>query len=274
MSQNAVYDSSKRAPAFIEEITESWKYRHMIKEFVRRDITTRYKRSYLGVLWTMLNPLGMMLIMTLVFYNLFQMQQPKFPLFVFTGLICWNFFAQVTEAAPRTLLWSGTLIHRVYLPRTSFALVALGGALVNFLLSFIPFALIMAALRVMPGPEILFVPVAIVLLSLFSLGVGLMLSSVVVYFPDVIDAWGIALMAWMYLSAIFYPYSIIPESYRWWFFNLNPIYHLILLFRDPLYYGNWPSLAHIGAATFVSLSTLLVGWFMFTRKADELAYRI
>lgn len=273
MSDAPIYDSAKRPPAPIEELLEAYKYRHLIKEFIKRDLVTRYKRSALGVLWTMLNPLGTMLIMVVVFAQLFH-TTPKYPIYVLTGLVCWGFFSQTTDAAPRTLLWSGPLIHKVYLPRTVFAMVAIGVGMVNMLLSLVPIALVMAVLRIPPSLPMLFVPVALVLLAAFSLGLGLLLSSAVVYFPDILDIYSIALTAWLYLSAIFYPYEIIPISYRWWFFNLNPIYHLVLLFRDPLYYGNWPSLAHIAAATFVSVTTLVVGWLAFARKADELAYRI
>lgn len=274
MSEVEIYDSSKRPPPAVEELVEAFKYRHLIMEFVRRDIVTRYKRSVLGAAWTMLNPLGTMLIMMVVFYQLFHVQTPKYPIYVLTGLIVWNFFAQTTAAAPQTLLWSHSLIHKVYVPRTIFSFVALGGGIVNLLLSLIPLAFVMAILRIPPSWPLLFVPVAIILLAAFALGVGLLLSSAVVYFPDVIDIYGILLTAWLYLSAVFYPYEIIPLEYRWWFFNLNPIYHLLLLFRDPLYYGNWPSLAHIAAATVVAFTTLVLGWFVFTRRADELAYRI
>lgn len=274
MSDAPIYDSATRRPPAVEELLEVVRYRNLIKEFVRRDIVTRYKRSALGVVWTMLNPLGTMLIMMVVFYQLFHVKTPNYPIYVLTGLIVWNFFSQTTSAAPKTLLWSHNLIHRVYIPRTVFALVAVGAGLVNLLLSFIPLAVIMAILRVPPSPPLLILPVAIVLLAAFSLGLGLLLSAAVVYFPDVIDIYSILLTAWLYLSAIFYPYDIIPIGYRWWFFNLNPMYHLVLLFRDPLYYGNWPSAAHLLAAMFVSVVTLVVGWLVFARRADELVYRI
>lgn len=268
-----VYDSAARPAPWIEELVEAWKYRHLIMAFTKRDIVTRYKRSFLGVVWTMLNPLGTMLIMVVVFSALFH-ATAKYPIYVLTGLIAWNFFSQATHAAPQTLLWSGTLIHRVYLPRTVFAFVAISVGMVNMVLSLVPLALVMAVLRVPPSPPLLFVPVAMLLLGMFALGLGLLLSSVVVFFPDTLDIYGIMLTAWLYLSAVFYPYEIVPITYRWWFFNVNPMYHLILLFRDPLYYGNWPSLAHIGTATFVAVGTLVVGWFAFARRSDELAYRI
>jgi ABC-type polysaccharide/polyol phosphate export permease len=274
VSESQIYDSASRPTAFVEEFVEAWKYRHLIAAFIKRDIVTRYKRSVLGVVWTMLNPLGTMLIMMVVFYQLFHQTTPKYPIFVLTGLIVWNFFSQTTLAAPQTLLWSGSLIHRVYMPRTVFAITATGVGLVNFVLSLIPVALLMAVLKIAPSPPLLAVPFAMLLLAAFALGLGLILSSVVVFFPDILDIYQILLVAWMYVSAVFYPYEIIPIAYRWWFFNLNPMYHLMLVFRDPLYYGNWPSLGHVAIATTVAVTTLLFGWFAFARRSDELAYRI
>ena len=273
MSDAPIYDSAKRPPAWLEELMEVGKYRHLVEEFVRRDIVTRYKRSWLGVVWTMLNPLGTMIVMTIVFSQLFH-TTAKYPIFVLTGLIFWNFFSMSTLAAPQTLLWSGPLLHRVYLPRTIFALVAVGGGIVNMLLSLIPLGIVMLILHVPPTLALLFLPVSILMVSAFTLGVGLLLSSVVAFFPDVLDMYSIFTTAWLYMSAIFYPYEIIPIQYRWWFLNLNPIYHLLLLFRDPLYYGQWPSIGHILTATAVAMSALVVGWWAFTRRADELAYRI
>jgi ABC-type polysaccharide/polyol phosphate export permease len=268
-----MYGSASRPTPFVEEFVEAVKYRHLIAAFIKRDIVTRYKRSLLGVIWTMLNPLGTMMIMVIVFSNLFD-TTPKYPIYVLTGLIAWNFFSQVTTAAPQTLLWSGALIHRVYMPRTVFALVALGAGLVNMVLSLVPLVLIMLVLRVPLKLSLITVPLALIPLAAFSLGLGLLLSTATVYFPDTIDIYAILAMAWLYVSAIFYPYEIIPIEYRWWFFNLNPMYHMVLLFRDPLYYGNWPSLAHIATATVVATVTLVVGWLVFAGKADELAYRI
>lgn len=273
MSQAPIYDSANRVPRALEEVRDVVKYRHLIVALVRRDIVTRYKRSYLGVAWTMLNPLGTMMIMTVVFSQLFG-STPSYPTYVLTGLVSWNFFSQVTTAAPRTLLWSGSLIRRVYVPRTVFALTAAGTGLVNLLLSLIPLAFVMLITQRPFTWALLYLPVAILLMTLFSLGVGLLLSSVVAYFPDSVDIYSLALMLWSYLSAVFYPYEIIPIEYRWWFFNLNPMYHLMLAFRDPLYYCNWPSWSHILTSTVVAVAVFAIGWLTFTKKADELAYRV
>ncbi len=273
MKASAVYDSAARPAPAVEEFLEIWRYRQLVWEFTKRDVVTRYKRSFLGVIWTMLNPLGTMIIMTIVFSQLFH-QTAMYPVYVLTGLITWAMFQQTSTAAPQTLLWSHSLIHKVYLPRTIFAFTALGAATVNFVLSLIPLAVVMVVAGAAFKPCLLVLPLSMLLLGAFSLGMGLMLSSVVAMFPDVLDIYAILMTAWLYMSAIFYPYDIIPESYRWWFFNLNPMYHLVLLFRDPIYYGNWPSFAHIATAAFFGIGTLLIGWFVFTRKADELAYRI
>jgi ABC-type polysaccharide/polyol phosphate export permease len=274
VSDAPIYDSATRPPKVIEEALDAYEYRDLIWAFTKRDIVTRYKRSVLGVLWTMLNPLGTMLIMVVVFYQLFHVSTPKYPLYVLTGLVAWGFFSQSTAAAPATLLWSGPLIQRVYVPRTLFAFTAVGAGLVNMLLSLIPLVLVMLVLAVPFTSALLMVPVAILLLAAFALGLGLLLSTWVVSFPDVLDIYQIALTAWLYLSAVFYPYDIIPAQYRWLFFNLNPMYHLILVFREPIYYGTWPSLAHVGTAAAVAIGTLVVGWVAFARKADELAYRL
>lgn len=274
MSDTPIYDSARRLPPALEELKDAYRYRHLIGAFVKRDIVTRYKRSLLGVMWTMLNPLGTMIIMVIVFSALFRMTQPLYPIYVLSGLIFWNFFAQVTLAAPQTLLWGGALVHRVYMPRTVFAFTAVGAALVNLLLSFVPLFAVMLWMGKPPALPMLSLPYAVLMITAFSLGIGLLLSSVVAQFPDILDIYGIALTAWMYVSAIFYPYDIIPEAYRYWFHNLNPVYHLLLLFRDPLYYGNWPSLKHLAVATIVAVGILVIGWFSFAKKADELAYRL
>lgn len=272
-AETPIYDSALRPAPAIEEAQEAYRYRHLIFEFIRRDLVTRYKRSILGVMWTMLNPLGTMLIMVIVFSQLFAATE-AYPVYVLSGLIAWTFFSQTTQAAPQTLLWSGPLIHKVYLPRTVFALTALGSGLVNLLISIVPLLLVMVVLSVPATPALLFVPVAIVMLAAFALGLGLLLSSVVAFFPDVLDIYQIALTAWMYVSAIFYPETIIPEAYRWWFLNLNPLYHFLRCFRDPLYLGQMPSTFNITVAFTIGVVALVSGWIAFARKADELAYRI
>ena len=267
------YDSDRRPPPVIEEFLQAMRYRDLIRQLVRRDVLIRYKRSLLGVVWTMLNPLGMMIVLTLAFSSLFGTTR-AYPVYVLSGLIVWTFLAQSTTTAMAQLTWGGALFHRIYLPRTTFAIASVGTGLVNLVLSLVPFGLVMAFTGSPLRPTALILPVSILLLALFTLGLGLFLSSLAVYFPDIAEMYQIVLLAWMYLTPIIYPEEIVPPAYRWWMFNLNPMYHLLQLFRLPLYDGRWPGLAHLALAAAIALVTFAIGWTMFTRRADEFAYRV
>lgn len=273
MTEVPIYDSARRPPAMIEELIEAWRYRDLVVQFVRRDLVARYKRSAFGVAWTMLNPLGMMLVLTLAFSRVFKSTQ-AYAAYVLTGLVAWNFFAQTTTQAMRQLVWGGSLIQRIFIPKTLFAISATGTGLVNLVLSMVPLLAVMLATGVPLKASAVFLPVSFLLLAAFALGLGLLLSAVAVYFVDVADMYEIALTAWMYLTPIVYPEEIVPASYRFWLFNLNPMYHLVKLFRLPLYYGQWPSPERLACAAVVALGTLAVGWIVFTRNADEFAYRV
>src|SRR5512146_2648802 len=133
-----IYDSSQRPPRGLDELREVIRYRNLIYQLVRRDVLTRYKRSFLGVAWTMLNPLGMMIVLTIAFSQIFRIDTPSYPAFVLSGLLVWNFFSQTTTSAMITLVWGGSLLNRVYLPRSTFAISAMGTGLVNLGLSLVP----------------------------------------------------------------------------------------------------------------------------------------
>lgn len=269
----AIYDSDRRAPPMVEELIQAIRYRDLIRQLVRRDVLTRYKRSLLGVAWTMLNPLGMMVVLAVVFSNLFHTTR-AYPVYLLSGIIAWTFMAQTTTSAMTQLTWGGVLLHRIYLPRTTFAIASVGTGLVNLVLSLVPFGLVMAFSGSPLRPAVLVLPVSILLLALFALGLGLLISSLAVYFPDVAEMYQIVLLAWMYLTPIIYPESIVPPAYRWWMLDLNPMYHLLQVFRLPLYEGSWPGLARLALAAAIALVTVAIGWTVFTRRADEFAYRI
>lgn len=268
-----IYDSVRQGSAAFEELRELFRYRDLIVQIVRRDILTRYKRSVLGVAWTMLNPLGTMLVLTVAFSKAFGTTL-GYASYVLSGLIAWTFFAQTTNAAISHLVWGGGLLKRIYVPRTVFAVSAIGTGLVNIVLSLIPLLLVMLVTGVPVRWPILAIPIPVLFLALFSLGMGLLISTIAVYYTDVAEMYQIVLTAWMYLSPIIYPESILPEAYRLWIARLNPMYHLIRVFRMPLYEGRLPELSEMAVAGLVSLITLLVGWIIFTRKADEFAYRV
>ncbi|UCC75882.1 MAG: ABC transporter permease [Anaerolineales bacterium] len=273
MTDVPVYDSARRPPPVMEELLAAWRYRDLVVQLVRRDVVARYKRSLLGVAWTMLNPLGTMIVLTVAFSQVFGATR-SYPGYLLVGLLAWNFFAQTTLAAMRQLVWGGSLMQRIYIPKSLFTISAVGTGLVNLLLSLVPLVAVMLVTGLPIRPAALFLPVSILLLAACALGVGLLLSTAAVYFPDVIDMYQMALTAWMYLTPVIYPEEIIPESIRFWLLNLNPAYHLIKLFRQPLYYGMLPTPMRLACATVVGLGALAIGWLVFTGKADDFAYRI
>jgi ABC-type polysaccharide/polyol phosphate export permease len=274
VNQVPIYDSAKHRSTALEELQAIWKYRHLVVQFTRRDILTRYKRSVLGVAWTMLNPLGTMLILTIVFSTAFGQSQPGYAVYVLTGLLAWNFFSQSTNAAIVHLVWGGGLLKRIYLPRTVFAVSAIGVALVNITLSFVPLILVMLVVGTPIQWTILFTPIPVLFLAMFSLGLGLFISTVAIYYTDVAEMYQILLTAWFYLTPIIYTPEILPERYRLLIVYLNPMYHLITLFREPIYLGKIPGMGEILICALISLVSLLVGWMAFTSKADEFAYRV
>jgi ABC-2 type transport system permease protein len=267
-----IYDSTKRGSPALEELRGIFQYRDLIYQLVRRDIVTRYKRSALGIAWTMLQPLGMMVIMTIVFSNLFRSVQ-GYPSYILSGLIAWTFFSQTTTAAIHQVVWGGTLFRRIYLPHTSFAVSAISTGIVNLVLSLVPLIAIMLVTGRPLHWSLLFVPVAMLLLAAFALGVGLILSAMAVYFPDIVEMYQILLVAWMYLTPIIYPEEILPEVYRFWITNLNPMYHLVQIFRTPIYEGSLPAWNQLTIASTIAFSTLIIGWLLFSRKADDFAYQ-
>ncbi len=270
-----VYDSTRRGSAVFEELREIFNYQYLIWQLVRRDVLTRYKRSFLGVAWTMLNPLGMMLVWTLAFSQFFKAAElPSYPAYVLSGLLAWTFFSQTTTAAMVNLVWGGGLLNRIYIPRSSFALAAMGTGFVNLTLSLIPLVVVMFVTGLQIHWSFLFVPISILVICAFSLGVGLLISTWAVYFPDIHEMYQIVLVAWMFLTPIMYPETVLPAKYRAFITMLNPMYHMVKLFRIPTYFGRLPTLEEFILPLVIALVTLIAGWVVFTLKADEFAYKI
>lgn len=268
-----VYDSTNRPAPFVEELVQAWRYRELIAQLVARDIKVRYKRSMLGVAWTMLHPLAMMLVLTVVFSHVFRITIAYYPVYVLSAMILWNLFSQSTMSAMQQLLWGGPLLTRIYVPRTLFALSSVGTGLVNLGLSLVPLLVIMLLTGVPIRPALMWLPVPIFLAAMFCLGTALLLSTFAISFPDVVDMYQIVLSAWYFLTPILYPKTILPEASRWWF-NLNPMYHLVELFRSPIYSGSPAGPHTLAAAVVGSVCILVLGWAVFTARADEIAYRV
>jgi ABC-2 type transport system permease protein len=221
----------------------------------------------------MLNPLGMMLVLTVAFSQLFGGTR-AYPAYVLTGLVAWNFFSQTTMAAMNQMVWGGGLLSRIYVPRTVFVLSSIGTGIVNLTLSMVPLIIVLLITGTPLSWTFLLFPIPIIFLAMFSLGVGLLISTWAIYYYDVAEMYQIVLTAWMYLTPIIYPESIVPENIRLWLFTLNPMYHMVTLFRASVYDGTLPEFNLFLITGGISFLVMALGWIVFTQKSDEFAYRV
>ena len=268
-----VYDSAVRASPAFGEVTELLRYRDLLKLLVSKIIKTRYKRSALGVAWTLLNPLLNMAVMTIAFSAVFQQAVTNYPVYVLTGLLFWSFFTQTTTYAMSSLVWGGGLLKRVYVPRTIFAVSSIAHGVLNLMLSLFVLVAIMALVGHPFHATWWFIPVPILILALFALGIALFMSTLAVFFVDVVDIFQVVLQAWFFLTPIIYPPEIFPAQYAW-FLQVNPMHHIVETFRAPVLRGTLPEPASLAIAAASSLLMCAFGWWFFTRKADEFAYRL
>jgi len=181
-----IYDSAKRKSPIIEELHALFKYRDLLFQLVRRDIVARYKRSVLGVAWTMLNPLGTMLVMYVVFSHVFNRPE-NYPAYILTGITCWSTFTQSTTSAMKSMVWGSQLVRQIYVPRTTFVISTVLSNVVNFLISLIPLFVILLLTHTPLHLSALLLPIFVIYLFSFSLGIGLLLATLATFFPDVAD---------------------------------------------------------------------------------------
>lgn len=267
------YDSAKIRWRWWQEVVELLRFRDLLRLFVFNSLKTRYKRSFLGVFWTLLNPLLTMTVLALAFSGLFRFSLKNYVVYLLAGLIFWNFFSQTTNTAINAIVWGGGLMRKVYIPRSIFSLSALGSELINLLLSLVPLLLIMLFMEHPFRQALWFLPVAILLMGIFALGVSLFISTLALLFVDAAYIYQIILMAWFYITPIIYPVEILPP----WLLHyqqFNPLDHLVDLFRRPIYQGVVPDLDQVLASALFAFLSLAIGWWIFTRNADKFAYRI
>ena len=272
-NKSNIYDSAKRRHPAIEELLALFCYRDLIYQLVRRDIVARYKRSVLGVAWTMLNPLGTMLIMVVVFSRVFQGTE-NYAAYVLTGLICWTMFSQSTNMAMSSMVWGSQLFKQIYVPRTGFVVSTILASMVNFVLSLVPLGIVFAITGVQLRPSALLLPISMLFLFSFSLGVALLVSSIAVFFPDVADLYPVVLTAWMYLTPIIMPLEFYREILNGLLLYINPFYYVVNLFRILMLDGFVPHLQTWVATAVSSFGILIIGWIFFSLRADRFAYHV
>jgi ABC-2 type transport system permease protein len=261
------------------------KYTPLMASLVSRDIKVKYRRSALGLVWSILQPLLMMLIVTIVFSQVFRVklgdywipgavnESLVYALFYITGSFLFGFVTESTTLSLQSVLGNAALIKKVYIPKYIFPLQKCLFAFVNMLFSLIAVALVYLILQAPPPPTMPLVIVPMLCAAVFSLGLGLLLAAAEVYFRDVQHLYGIFTTAWMYLTPILYPLTILPDWVQP-FMQLNPLVHFVNYTRDVMMNNVVPGLeANLICGGF-AVATLLIGVFVFKKSQDNFILHI
>ncbi len=244
------------------------KYKYLLNELVKRDIKIKYRRSILGIFWSFLNPLLTMVVLTIIFSTIFSMNIKNFPVYFLTGMLVFTFFSSGSKGAMMSIQQNAAIIKKVYVPKYMYSLGVVLSNFVTFLLSLIVLILVMIGTHAGFSWYILLAIYPIFLLLMITIGAGLFLATITVFFRDIEHLYGVFLTMLMYGSAIFYPVTIIPESYRW-VFELNPIYAIITLCRNSFLYGQMYDPKTVLFATASSVILLILGIFFFYKYQDK-----
>jgi len=269
---DAFYDSSDRGFPELDELVVLWRYRGLVWELMVRDIKIRYKRSVLGIAWTMLAPLLNMVALTLVFSALLKQQIRNYPAFFMIGSMYWAMFATGTSFAASQTHDANELAKRIYLLRSVFVVSAAGVALVNLVLSIVPLLVILVATRFHFHGTSWFFPIAIVLLCAFTLGVAFFIFTLASRFTDIREMYLVLVQTWFFVTPIVYAPAIVPPRFRFVLW-MNPHYFLLQTFRTPLYDGMLPTRAVILFSIAIAFGTLAAGWSFFCRHIQDYAFR-
>jgi len=266
------YDSDKARKPLASEVSNLWVHRGLIRLIVTRDLTVRYKRSTLGIWWTLLNPLLTTGVMWIVFGNFFRFGTDSdipYVVYLLSGILLITYFGQAVIASGSAIVNSAGILTKVYVPPEVFSVSAAIAAAVNFMISLVILLVIQLAMGVGIPWTVIFVPIPVFAMLALAAGLGLLIAAAAVHFFDVLDLTGVAIQLISYLTPTFYPISIIPDEFQW-IININPLYSYLTVFRE-LVYGNAGAEPWMWAYMLVSaVAVLIVGVYVFSRSWRQL----
>lgn len=246
-------------------------YQDLIAYLVMRELTVRYRRSVLGFAWTMLQPMLTMTVLFAVFSSIFRFQIRNYPVYALSGILFWNFFSQSIVGSMTSLAANAGLIQKVPVPKAVFPIASVIGGVINLLLALIPLLGLVLVTRHPVTPTLLFLPISILLAAVFTLGAGLLLAPLSIFFSDIVEMVRVVLLLLFYMTPCFYPRNIVPERFDW-VVRYSPIRSILEVFRDPIYLHKIPPLTHLMVATGVAAVALLVGIAVFRHSSDRINY--
>lgn len=244
------------------------KFKPLLYELMSRDVKIKYRKSVLGVLWTLLNPLLMMIVLSIVFSNLFRFDIENYSLYLLAGQIIFTFYNESTSSAMTAILGNGALIRKVYIPKYLFVVSRILSSLINIMASFCALIFVMLFTHSELHFTMFLSIIPLAFLFIFSLGVGLILSALAVKFRDVVHLYSVFVTALMYLTPVIYPMSALPIWVQK-IVNLNPLTGILTMFRDVVIYNTVPDLSNFVVSFFVVCTTLVIGLVVFYKQQDE-----
>lgn len=248
-------------------------YWFVIRELTSREIKRKYARSKLGIIWSVLNPLLFMVVISLIFSKMFSRSIENFPIYYLCGYILWNFFTTATNTAMTSLVDNKTMLIKVKLPMEIFVLSRVYTAFVNFLYSLIAFVLMLIVFRITPHITLIFFPVIVFFEILFALGISNILAVAYVFFGDIKHLYSVILTLWMYMSALFYPVSSLPDILAD-VVGYNPIFVYINALRNIVMYAQWPDWMEIVKMAAYGIVFYIIGYIVFRANKNRIMQKI
>lgn len=251
------------------------KYSFLLQQLVSRDFKVKYKRSVLGIVWSLLYPVLTMAVMAIVFSNVFKMSTPgvSYLAYLLSGLIMFNYFSEASNLAMSSVVGSFSLLNKIYIPKYIFPLSKCLFVGINFLLTLIPFYVVLIATGTGVNIFHVMLPYAFICLFMFTLGMGFILSAVSVFLRDMFYIYGVVLTLWTYLTPIMYDINIIPESFQL-IFKCNPLYWFIYFCRDIILYHQIPGINVWIYCAIFAVGFLLAGIHVFRKNQDKFIYYV
>lgn len=243
-------------------------YKYLLKLLVRKEIKKKYKESFLGILWSFINPLLNMIILTIIFSTLFNRTIENFPVYLLSGLLLFNFFSTSTTASMKSIITSANLIKKVYIPKYIFPVSKIISNFIFFTISLIVLLLIMIVTRANITINVVYAPIYLLLLFIFSSGIGLILATITVFFRDIEHLYDVCMTALRYASALFFPAEIIPDKYQF-ILTLNPIYYFIKGFRDVVYSGVALDLYNLFMCFVLAVISMFIGIIVYKKNQNK-----
>lgn len=254
---------------WVDRINIFFKYKDLIKQLVLRDLKLKYRRSFLGYAWSVLNPLFTMIVMAIVFSHMFQRNIENYPVYLFTGQVLFNYMNISTNQALHSIEGSADLLKKTYIPKYIFPFSRITSGLVDLIFSLAALILVMIATGQRFSVYNLLFPFVLLQLYIFCLGLGLFLAQANVFFRDVQYIYHTVITAWLYLTPLFYPIDALPSQVQWIVKHLNPMYFYIGQFRDLVYSNRMPGPIIMIAGCAAAVIMLTIGIVSFIKNQDK-----